>query len=407
MQKILMLTPQLPYPPHQGTSLRNLHLLRALALTKQVTLLSFFDSHHPQELGPLRELSYVHPPVPAPTRSMGERLRQLLTTDQPDIALRLSSEDYSDALVGILRADQFDAVQIEGIEMGRYIEVVRRIAPAAQIVLDCHNAETELQRRALRTDLAMPSRWPAAAYSGLQVGRLKRFETWAIDQADAVIAVSEIDRQILQDGRGKPRRDIFVIPNSIDIHEYDRSEPDESELKFDMVFTGKMDYRPNIDGILWFADEVWPLIVSRRPGTTMAVVGQRPHHRLDRLNGVPGITVTGRVPTVRPYLFGSKVYIVPIRIGSGTRLKLIEAMAAGKAIVSTTNGAEGFPINNGGNIILADKPEEFAQSVMSLLNHQTRREQLGAAAREFSAQYDWRRMAPLLEELYRTITKQG
>lgn len=399
MARILLLTPQLPYPPQQGTSLRNFHLLRALAERHEVTLLSFAEDDRPADLARLSELARVLPPVPVPQRTTGQRLRQLLTTDAPDMALRLRSAAFGVALTEALRMARFDAVQIEGIELAWTMATVRAAGGAARIVLDCHNAETALQRRALRTDLGQPSRWPAALYSGMQIGRLARFERWALEAADAVMAVSETDRDRLL-AMIEGRKPITVIPNTIDVGEYATAAPADPALRYDLVFTGKMDYRPNVDGILWFAAQVWPGVRQRRPQTTFAIVGQRPHPRLEPLRAMAGITLTGKVPEVQPYLAGASVYVIPLRIGSGTRLKLIEAMAAGKAVISTTIGAEGFAVSPGRNIILADQAAEWVEAIVDLLDHPERRDEMAAAARAFAARFDWRQIVPTLRKIY-------
>jgi glycosyltransferase involved in cell wall biosynthesis len=171
----------------------------------------------------------------------------------------------------------------------------------------------------------------------------------------------------------------------------------------DLVFIGKMDYRPNVDAVLWFVDEVWPGIVAERPSATFAIVGQKPHPRLERLRGVPGVTLTGWVESVTPYLLGASVFIMPFRIGSGTRLKLIEAMAAAKAIVSTPIGAEGFAVRDGQELLLAETAEEMGTAVRHLLNHPQERQQLGQNARQFAQQYDWRQVIPRFDVLYQSL----
>ena len=406
MARILLLTPQLPYPPQQGTSLRNFHLLRALAERHKVTLLSFAEDDRPADVARLSELARVLPPVPVPQRTTGQRLRQLLTTDAPDMALRLRSAAFGVALTEALRMARFDAVQIEGIELAWTMATVMAAGGAARIVLDCHNAETELQRRTLHGDRSRPARWPAAVYSAVQVGRLARFEREALAAADAVITVSEGDRRQLAELVGH-ERPMVVIPNVIDVAAYRWNEPVPAACRFDLVFTGKMDYRPNVDGVLWFADTIWPLVRRQRPATTWAIVGQRPHPRLDSLRDQPGITVTGRVEHVQPYLAGAGVYILPLRIGSGTRLKLIESLAAGCAVVTTTVGAEGFELRDGREAILADTPEAFAAAVVALLDDPARRAAMGARAQAFAAQYDWQRVAPLLNAVYDRLLAGG
>ncbi len=405
---LLLLTPQLPYPPQQGTSLRNFHIIRGLAADHEITLLSFLEVGQtavPTQIAPLIELCPQIETVPAPTRSTGQRLRQLLATRLPDMAHRLYSPTFADRLRHLLAGNHFDVVQIEGIELVRYLDVIRVADRKIKVVFDNHNAETELQRRNMQTDWRQPRRWVAAAYSWVQVGRLARFERRACESADAVTAVSETDKNHLQSLISNHQSPITVIPNCIDIIEYrDLSGlPNLKGLHYDLVFSGKMDYRPNVDAVHWFADEVWPMVRAARPSTTWAIVGQKPHPRLDRLREMPGITVTGWVEDVRPYLAGASLFIMPFRVGSGTRLKLIEAMAAGKAIVSTQIGAEGFPVVDGREIVLADGAGEMGTAVLRLLNNPAERARLGTAARQFAAAYDWRVVVPQFNRIYRQL----
>jgi polysaccharide biosynthesis protein PslH len=404
MARILMLTPQPPYPPMQGTSLRNWHMLRALAEVHDVTLLSFSESTTLSTADELRLISDLLPAIEVPNRSGVKRLGQMLTSPLPDVALRLESDKFSKALERALETTGINAVQIEGIELARYVSQVRSANSALPIILDCHNAETRLQERAFQIDLAKPRRWAAAFYSRLQIGRLANFEREACLAADRVIAVSESDRQYLNALCGPALHSVRVVPNTVDVNEYKWSGPIAQEQKFDLLFTGKMDYRPNVDGILWFADEVWSTIRERFPTITWGIVGQSPHARLDRLKSKPGITLTGRVDQIQPYLAGASVYVMPLRQGSGTRLKLIEAMSAGKAIVSTTLGAEGFPVHNGRELLLADSASEMAKAIIRLLENPTLREQLSNNAQAFVKAYDWRSTISLIAELYEELT---
>jgi glycosyltransferase involved in cell wall biosynthesis len=404
MAHILMLTPQLPYPATQGTSLRNFHIISGLAAVHTVTLLSFLEpgqSTDAQIIQPLLDLCDEVITVDPPLRTLRTRLAQLLTTRLPDMAHRLYEPVYIDRLISLLQTRRFDAVQIEGIELARMVPVVREHAPQSKILFDAHNAETELQWRNFLTDIRDPRRWPAALYSLSQVRRLRRFERGACRNADWVTAVSTADQTLLQKLAG-PETPISMIPNSIDVQRY-APAPDQPAVPFDILFTGKMDYRPNIDAMLWFADTIWPLVQEARPETTWAIVGQKPHPRLDRLHGRSGITITGWVEQVRPYFNGSAIFIMPFRVGSGTRLKLIQAMAAGKAIVSTPIGAEGFPVTDGKNIILAQNGTEFAAAIVRLLRNPAERSRLGLAAYDFAQEYDWRVVTPQFLEIYREL----
>ncbi|MCA9941202.1 MAG: glycosyltransferase [Anaerolineales bacterium] len=402
-QHILILTPQLPYPPHQGASLRNFYIIKGLAQRHAITLLSFVDPDQHLDSdpsGPLTQLCTHVYTIPAPPRTRAQRLRQLLFTDQPDMAFRLSSSAFTTRLREVLHQQVFDIVQVEGLELARYIPIVRQASPRSHIVFDDHNAEAALQQRAFLTDLRQPRRWGAALYSSIQVRRLRRFETWACQQADQVTAVSEADQETLQGL--VPEKRVTPIPNCIDVATYDLP-PDGLYPTFDLVFSGKMDYRPNVDAMLWFVAEIWPRIREARPQATLAVVGQKPHPRLEPLYHLPGVTMTGWVESVQPYLAGATVYVMPFRMGSGTRLKLIEAMAAGKAIVSTPIGAEGFPVVHNEHLMLASTPNEFATAVLTLLTQPPRRQKLGNAARQFAQQYDWRQVVQRFEAVYASV----
>ncbi len=404
MTQLLLLTPQLPYPAHQGTSLRNFHIIRGLADEYEIALLSFLEENQTavsEKIEPLLNLLHKLETVPVPQRSTQKRLEQLLTTTRPDMAHRLYDETFAHKLTQLLRDNTFAIVQIEGIELARYIDIVRAESPSSKIIFDDHNAETELQRRNMLTDLGQPKRWIAAAYSWVQVQRLHRFERWAMQNADWTTAVSEADKVLLQTLANDANVQITAIPNCIDTETYAHIE--ESPIPFDLLFSGKMDYRPNVDAVLWFADHVWPSIVATRPATTWAIVGQKPHPRLERLRGMKGITVTGWVESVRPYLAGAKVYIMPFRVGSGTRLKLIEAMAAGKMIVSTQIGAEGFPVEDGQELCLVNDADGMETAVLQLLNDEERRKKYGRVAQQFAQQYDWRHVIPAFKQIYQNL----
>jgi glycosyltransferase involved in cell wall biosynthesis len=287
-------------------------------------------------------------------------------------------------------------VQIEGIEMAFAMEQLRRVSPRSKILFDDHNAEYMLQERSLAADRAVPRRWPAAAYSWIQASRLKRYERYVCNSADHVVAVSEEDRRLLQ--QLSLESPVSVIPNSIDVQDY--APATGQRIDYDLVFVGKMDYRPNVDAVLWFANEIWPDILRSRPESTLAIVGQKPHVRLSSLAEQQGVTITGRVEKVQPYLQRSRIFIMPFRVGGGTRLKLIEAMASGLPIVSTTIGAEGFEVESGQQLILADEPSEFAQAILGLLADQGLSARLGEAAQRFAEQYDWRRITPRFAQIY-------
>ncbi len=398
---ILFLTPQLPYPPQQGTALRNWGLISGLAARQRVSLLSFLaPGQAAQPAAVLQQACARVKALAQPQRTLSRRLRDLVLTRQPDMALRLESTAFRQQLAAWLVEESFDVAHVEGIELVPYMDLLETARPRPLIVFDDHNCEHLLQRSACLTDLAHPLHWHGAAYSLVQWQRLRRYERQACRRADRVLAVSEADAAALR--ALAPGLAPTVLPNGIDLSLYPVDLPAQPAMgQAALVFTGKMDYRPNVDAVLWFARRVLPLVRREEPQAHLWVVGQQPHHRLAPLQADPAVTVTGWVEDPRPYIAGAAVYVAPLRIGGGTRLKLLEAMALQRAVVATRFGAEGFPFSDGRELLLADEPEAFAAAVVSLLRDPTRRMALGQAARvSISGRYDWQVLIPQLESLY-------
>ena len=392
--KLLFLTPQLPHPPRQGTALRNWGLISHLASRgHEISLLSF-DEDDVATTPELARACVRIVRVRVPPRSGRDRLRTLLTSPLPDMAWRLWAEEFRAALTGMLREAQPDVLQIEGIELARY--ALESGAALPRIVFDDHNCEHLLQRRAFLSDLRRPLRWHGAAYSFVQQRRLRTFERHILQRADDTLCVSQQDQRLLR--ALAPRARVHVVCNGIDLAEYTVCDADAVPT---LVFTGKMDFRSNIDAVLWFVREVLPEVARAVPDVRLLLVGQKPGARLDVLRSDPRITITGAVPQVQPYIAQASVYVAPLLAGGGTRFKLLEAMAMGKAVVSTCLGAEGFEVESGREMVLADAPRDFAQAVIALLRDPVQRCALGVRAREFVARsYDWSAIVPKLEEVY-------
>jgi len=403
--KLLLLTPQLPYPPHQGTTIRNYNIIRQLARRHEVHLLSFVQREDEIDAaGPLREVCQSIGVVPAPHRTTAQRVRSLVTSSLPDMAMRLPSPEFHEELNLYLERETPDVVQVEGIELAQYGLALagHRTGQRPILVFDDHNAEYVLQRRAFETDLRRPRRWVGAAYSWVQWHRLARYECLTCQQHDWTVVASDADAVALH--QFMPDLKLTVIPNGVDsTHYHPHSEfvTDVNLPSHSLVFTGKMDFRPNIDGVLWFVHEVLPLIRAGVPDTQFYIVGQRPQARVVALADEPGVTVTGYVDDVRPYIAQADVYIVPLRIGGGTRLKIMEAMAMSAALVSTSLGCEGFPLISGEHLMIEDSEQDFASTVVSLLLSSSERERLGLEARRLvEERYDWANIVPLFEQVY-------
>ena len=403
-KRILFLTPQPPYPPEQGTALRNFNLMMQVARRHEVSLLSFSEDSGP-DWGPLRDICQTLRAVPMPQRTMMGRLHTLLLTTAPDMARRLHSSSFTAALRDMVDHEGYDIVQVEGIELAPYGLMMRQwLGPRCPaIVFDDHNAEYVLQRRAFETDIRLPRRWAQALYSWLQSLRLRRFERQVIEAADGVLAVSPADAEALR-GLGTSVQPL-VLPNGVDIDRYHPDLPDSVPLQHPaVVYTAKMDFRPNVDAMLWFYERVWPAVRAARSDARLYVVGQSPHPRLDPLRNDPSVIVTGYVTDILGYFGGADLYIVPLRIGGGTRLKVLEAMSAGLPLVSTALGVEGIALTPGRHVLLADAPEDFGAQIIALLADSSLRRTLGQAARQFVCEnYDWRSIVPKIEPLYAAL----
>ncbi|HJO33723.1 MAG TPA: glycosyltransferase [Anaerolineales bacterium] len=398
---LLFLTPTVPFPPDQGTAIRNWGLISSLAGQHHISLLTF--ANRPDKVAPeLRDCCATILVASPPARTPVQRLATLLGSSRPDLADRLVSTDFSTRLQKLLKSESFDAVHVEGLELASYLQQIaaqRGEASTPLLVYDAHNAETVIQRRAFQTDRLQPHRWFAALYSRLQLPRLARLERHTCALADTVLCVSAEDRAALREML--PGLHPMLLPNGIFLDDYPTTVKPAGLPAPALVFSGKMDYRPNVDAVLWFAREILPRVRKTHVETTFVVAGKAPVPRVQRLAENPGITVTGPVPDVRPYIAAATVYVIPLRMGGGTRFKMLEGMALRRPIVSTTIGAEGFPVANGRELLLADSADEQASAICSLIDDAQTRARLGMAGRAFvEARYQWSAIVPRMQEVY-------
>jgi sugar transferase (PEP-CTERM/EpsH1 system associated) len=400
--KLLFLTPDLPYPPHQGAAIRTYNLIKNLAPNHDVHLLSFVhggdEARRVEALSP--HCSSVTT-IPAPSRSVGRRALSVLVSPHPDMALRLPSTEFEDRLRVCLSSERFDFVQVEAIEMAQYglaVKEVHTSSPQPLVVFDDINAEYLLQRRAFETDVRHPRRWLGAVYSLVQWRKLQRYERRVCQRLDRIVVVSEADARALQ--RLVPGFHCFVVPNGVDTSYFQTTSP-EAESDTTLVFTGKMDFRPNVDAVVWFVEDVLPLIRQQVPEAVFKIVGRDPLPRVQVLAETPNVTLTGYVSDIRPYIEEAAVYVVPLRVGGGTRLKVMEAMSMGKAIVSTSLGCEGIDVAHERELLIADDAASFAQAVVTLMKERDQRRTLQVAARRAAEkEHDWTQITPLLERVY-------
>lgn len=396
--KILLLTPDLPYPSESGAAIRNIGIIRGLIEAGHLlTLASFAERPPDPESNPLFQLCESVHTVITPAYGKLKRLARLLLSGRADIEFRLASAEFESALRGILQDESFDLIQFSGIELGCYLPAIREGKKNAKVIYDALNAEAELQRVVAQVDRAEVRRLPAAIYSAMQSRRLARFERAICRGVDATIAVSEEDREFLAHHGGAP---VTVMPNGIRASDYAPPPGNIRERRL-LVFSGKMDYRPNVDAIEWFYRAVFPQARRDFPDCKLIIVGRNPHRRLGILGSGEDLRVTGWVESVERYLHSATIYIAPLRMGSGTRLKILQAMAAGCAVVSTSIGAAGLHDDVRGALIIADEAEAFARAITNLLKDDDRRRELGARAqKQVATHYDWSALIPRLLSAY-------
>lgn len=392
--KILLLTPDLPYPSESGAAIRNIGIIRGLAEAgRRLTLLSFAERSPDRDSNPLFQFCESVHTVPSPRRGRFARVVSFCLSARADIEFRLASVEFEGALRGILQGGDFDLIQFSGIELGRYLPLIDKMKKNAKVVYDALNAEAELQRMIAEVDREGIRGLPAALYSAKQSRRLARFEGAICHGVDATIAVSAEDRALLQQHGGSP---VQVMPNGISAAEF-APPPGNIREPRQLVFSGKMDYRPNVDAVEWFHRRVFPQARRQFPGVSLLIVGRNPHRRLGRLAADEDVRISGWVESVEPYLHAATIYVAPLRMGSGTRLKILQAMAAGCAVVSTSIGAAGLNDEARGALTIADEAEAFARAIANLLADETlRRDQGMLALKQVAAYYDWSVLTPQL-----------
>jgi glycosyltransferase involved in cell wall biosynthesis len=302
------------------------------------------------------------------------------------------------ALDRALRAKRFDIVNLEFTFLG---DCDLRQAPAGEtpprLVVDSHNIDYDLARQYASSGSSLLRR----LYAEVNWRKLRREELATYRDADGVYLCSVADQQRLLGEIPAPRT--TVIPNAANVEFYKPLPTHPQADGRTIVFFGLMSYQPNIDGASYFIKEIWPRIAAANPQARCKIIGGSPPASLTALGG-PRIEFTGFVPDLRPHLAEAAAVVVPLRIGGGTRLKIVEAMAMGKAIVSTTLGAEGIEAVPGRDILIADEPAAFADAVSRLLKEPGLAAQIGHSARQLSeTRYAWSSAARALETFFRQI----
>lgn len=388
---LLIVSPGVPSAAWGGGN-RNLHLLKMLARKHTISLLAQVSEEDIEICNTSLLEDYVQSiQVIACRFPRVKRLQQLtnLFLRRSYTMNALIAPEMQRALDTLLIQEHFDAVLFESVLMAGY-----HLPEGLKIIIDQHNIEHELLWRAYQHEKSWLRRW----YNWLESRLARTVEIERCRRADMVLVTSERERLLLKSLL--PKSVIEEVPNGVDSKVF-QSDCQQQEVAGQIIFTGTFSYYPNIDAVLFFARRCWPLIRKQIPGATWQIVGSNPPPEVRRLGELPGITVTGTVPDVPPYLAKAEVAIVPLLIGGGTRLKILEALSMQKAVVSTSLGCEGLAVVPGVHLVVADQPEEFAQAVVAFLKNAEMRKAFGAAGRALvEAEYSWDRSG---ERLLQTL----
>ena len=395
--KILFLSPTVPFPLIDGGRIRVFNLLKQIAAKSDVTLLALetqpTDAEGVTKLQQLGIQVHLVPNAPTlPRVSFGTLVNAFLKR-QPITVARYALPAYRQKFRALIATENFDLVHYEMFHTAQF-----RTETELPSVLSQQNVDSAIWRR-LCSETANP--FYKFAYWTQQLA-FQRYERVLSPKFDAVTCTSDIDAAVFQ--RHCAADTIEIIPNGVDVTHY---QPDfTSEAPAHLIYIGSMDWYPNEDAVAFFADEVLPQIQEKVPDVQFSIVGGNPSALVEKLAEREGVVVTGRVPEIKPYFAEATVFVVPLRIGSGTRLKILEALAMAKAIVSTSVGAEGLDLKDGEEIFIADEPRPFAEAVARLLTDPSLRRRIGENGRARVEQdYDWRSIGEKLHTLYESLIK--
>ncbi|MBI1765634.1 MAG: glycosyltransferase [Acidobacteria bacterium] len=385
-------------PVDTGGKIRSYNILKHLAARHELTLLSYYG-------GP-RDMAYeqaIQAELPG-TRAVhtgaaeGNALDYLrrLPSPAPYAVSKFTDREVRRIVTVCLQEQRYDVAVCDFLSATLNFPA----HAATPTVLFQHNVESILWQRQAKHE---PNLLKRLAFK-IEAAKMTRYEARAVGQFTHVIAVSDADRDLMKPMTEAAR--LSVVPTGVDLAQYRAAAASDSAAEPLVMFLGSMDWEANIDGVEYFHREIWPQVKQSVPNARFRVVGRNPHARIQRL-AAAAVEVTGTVPSVLEHLRAAAVFVVPLRIGGGTRLKIYEAMALGKATVSTTIGAEGLDVNHGQDILLADDPASFAQSTIALLQDAALRQQLEQAAAAQAAKFDWPLIVDRFEEVLALAMRQA
>ena len=400
--KILFLSQRFLFPMDTGGKIRTGNILAQLKNRVSLTVISNMESPKDDQYIPQMEAlcdRFIAVPwkeMPRYTAKFYMKIAGQSFSRYPISVLNDYSVDLEKAVLKELERESYDLAICDFLQSTLNFRSLNGIPK----LLFQHNVEATITRRHLEKAKDPVSK----VFWGLQHHKMFRHEKEMCNAFDGTIAVSEKDKERIENWF--EAKGIFDIPTGVDTDYYKPAET-ISEKK-QLVFTGSMDWLPNEDAMIYFIEEIFPRIKEAEPETALTIVGRRPTPAMQKLaEDRNDITLTGWVDDTRPYMAESAVFIVPIRIGGGTRMKIYEALAMGKAMVSTSVGAEGLPLKHGKQIFFADKETEFADHVITLLRDKQLRKQMGATARQYVLEnFRWEKVAEVFADICYKVARR-
>jgi glycosyltransferase involved in cell wall biosynthesis len=403
MARILFLTQVLPYPLNAGPKMRAYYVLRHLARSHRVTLVSFVRSEDPPEaiehLATFCEAVHTVPMV----RSLALNLRagvKAVVTGQPLIIVRDEIAAMHALLRRLVSEQRLDVVHADQTSMAQYGLYARDVAPAAhrpRAVFDVHNALYRIYAQ-MAQDETRPL-W--RTFYRRETRALRRYEQRLWSQFDAAVFVSEYDRAAV----GAPLEDrpgLTTIP--ICAAPADKALVPKTDRPRTVLHLGTMFWPPNVQGMLWFAREVWPIVAAQEPEARLVIIGRRPPAEVEALGRDPRIEVTGYVEDPTSYLADTAAFLVPLHAGAGMRVKIMDAWSWGTPVVTTTLGAEGIDVHDGDDALVADDAPGYAAAVLRLLREPALRQRLRENGhRQAQTAYNWEMRYAEWDRVYRAV----
>lgn len=399
--KILWVKANKILPVHSGGDLRSFNILRQLARQHEVVFFSYYDG--PEDAEYAKKLEQQLPGAicvstgrkQASTMGRGLDYVRRLPNAAPYAVSRFASPKVRERLKSCFSAGSPDVAVCD------FLDAAVNFPQGGEIpsVLFQHNVESEIWRRHASNGAGGIKKLMYRT----EFSKMLRYEQRAMARFDHVIAVSEHDKKLMSAWTSPDR--ITVVPTGVDTEEFCPATTATAEKPL-VLFVGAMDWEPNVDAMKYFCAEIWPLVLAKVPTARFRIVGRNPDGRIKAL-AAPSIDVTGRVPSVVEHLREAAVVVVPLRIGGGTRIKIYEAMATGKPVVSTTVGAEGLDVHHTQDIVLRDRGEEFAQSVVELLQDAEACKRLGQAARALATKYGWPVIGAKFAEILESVMRKS